>query len=301
MTSAPDIHAGRPGTIAISREILDLFDAFTHSAMERRVFMSRLSKLAGGAAAAAALVPLLEGGVAQAAIVPEDDARLNIARVAYDSPYGRMMAYTAREQGAGTQPSVLVIHENRGLNPHIEDIARRLALAGFYAMAVDGLSPLGGAPADSDKAREMIYTLDRAKTIQAFGAGVQWLKNNLNTTDKVGCVGFCWGGGLANQLAVHVPDLAAAAVYYGASPSPADASKIKAAMLLQYAGNDQRINAGVPAYVAALKAAGVRYRMYTYEGADHAFNNDTRPARYDKAAADLAWSRTTDFFKTELS
>lgn len=290
--------AGDPS--AVSQDIVDLFDAFTHSTMERRTFMRRLSVLAGGAGAAAALVPLLEGSAAQAAIIPENDKRLNVAWITYDSPYGPMKAYTVRQKSAGKQPAVLAIHENRGLNPHIQDIARRLALAGYYAMAVDALSPLGGTPPDSDKARKMIYTLDRAKTIQAFSAGIGWLKTNLNTTEKVGCVGFCWGGGLANQLAIHSRDLDAAAVFYGASPNLADVPKIKAALLLNYAGKDARINESVPAYVAALKAAGVNYRMFMYEGANHAFNNDTRPARYDKAAADLAWSRTIEFFKAEL-
>jgi carboxymethylenebutenolidase len=195
---------------------------------------------------------------------------------------------------------VVVIHENRGLNPHIEDVARRAALEGFFALAPDALSPLGGTPDDTDEARSLIRELDPDKTREDFVAAVSYLKNRPQSTGKVGCVGFCWGGSMSNQLAIHAPDLSAAVVFYGRSPASEDVPKIKVPLLLNYAGLDERINATVPAYEEALKAAGVTYTVHMYEGVNHAFHNDTSVARYDKAAATLAWKRTIDFFKETL-
>jgi carboxymethylenebutenolidase len=285
----------------VDQRIIELFDAFTHSAMDRRDFMMRLSGLAGGAAAAAALIPLLEGSEAQAAITSPGDPSLEAGKITYPGRSGPMKAYLARPRTEGKKPAVVVIHENRGLNPHIEDVARRLALAGFIALAPDALSPKGGTPKDSDEARRLIYTLDRSQTIGDYVAAVSYLKKLRGSNGKVGCVGFCWGGSMANQLAVHSNDLAAAAVFYGSSPASADVPKIKVPLLLNYAGLDSRINAGVPAYEAALKAAGATYTIHMYEGVNHAFHNDTRPARYDKKAAELAWQRTVAFFKKYLS
>ncbi|HUT50964.1 MAG TPA: dienelactone hydrolase family protein [Alphaproteobacteria bacterium] len=288
-------------TQRIDQRIIELFDAFTHSAMDRREFMTRLSGLAGGLAAASALIALLEGSDAQAAITSSSDPRLEAGKVTYPGRSGPMKAYLARPETEGKRPAVVVIHENRGLNPHIEDVARRFALDGFLALAPDALSPLGGTPADSDEARQRIYTLDRSATIGDFLAAVSYLKTHPGSNGKVGCVGFCWGGAMSNQLAVHSRDLGAAVVFYGRSPTSGDVPKIKAPLLLHYGGLDTRINAGVPAYETALKAVGATYTVHMYEGANHAFHNDTRPARYDNKAADLAWERTVAFFKKHLS
>lgn len=285
----------------IDQECIDLFDEFTHSTMDRRVFMRRLAILAGSGAAATAMMPLLEGSRAYAAIIPPDDGRIASSRITYAGASGPVKAYLSQPKGGGKHPAVMVIHENRGLNPYTEDVARRLAVAGFLAIAPDALSPLGGTPSDSDKARTMIYQLDRAKTVQDFVAGVSFLDSHPASTGKVGCVGFCWGGAMSNQMAVNAPALDAAVVFYGASPSASDVPKIKAALLMHYAGLDARINAGVPAYEAALKANNKRYTMHMYPGVNHAFHADVRPARYDKAAAELAWQRTVDFLRKELS
>lgn len=202
---------------------------------------------------------------------------------------------------AGPLPGVVVIHENRGLNPHIEDVARRVALEGFVALAPDFLSPAGGTPADEDQAREMIGALDGAQTVQNAVDAVAYLQGRDDTTDQVGVMGFCWGGAMANQVAVHSPVVAAAVPYYGRQPAAEDVAKIEAPLLLQYAGLDDRINAGIADYEAALKANEVDYTIYIYEGANHAFNNDTNEARYDQAAAELAWTRTIEFLKEQLA
>jgi carboxymethylenebutenolidase len=285
----------------VDKKIIDLFDAFTHSAMGRREFMLRLSGLAGGAAAAAALIPLLEGSEAHAAMTGAGDPSLQAGEITYPGRSGPMKAYLARPRTEGKKPAVVVIHENRGLNPHIEDVTRRLALAGFIAMAPDALSPKGGTPEDSDEARKLIYTLNRSDTLGDFLAAIDYLKTHPSSNGKVGCVGFCWGGAMSNQLAVHSKNLAAAVVFYGNSPTTGDVPKIKVPLLLNYAGLDERINAGVPAYATALKAAGATYTIHMYEGANHAFHNDARPARYDKKAAELAWQRTVAFFRKYLS
>jgi carboxymethylenebutenolidase len=285
------------------QEIINLYDDYTHERVGRRVFVDRLATLAGGTAAAAALLPVLKCNYAKAAIVPADDARLEAGRVTFaPGAQGEMQAYLVRPADAtGPLPGVVVIHENRGLNPHIEDVARRVALAGFVALAPDFLSPQGGTPEDEDQAREMIGQLDRQQTLQNALAAVGYLQAQEATTDRVGAVGFCWGGALANHLAVNSPDVDAVVPYYGRQPAAEDVARIEAPLLLQYAGLDDRINAGIADYEQALKEAGVDYTIHIYEGANHAFNNDTNEARYDKEAAELAWSRTIDFFKQHLA
>ena len=288
----------------ITQEMVRIYDDYTHLTLDRRDFMQKLSKLAGSTAAAAAIVPLLEASKARAQIVPEDDARLTAETITWPGADGvTMSGYLALPADAsGPLPAVMVIHENRGLNPHIKDVTRRMALEGFVALGPDFLSPSGGTPEDEDQAREMIQALDRQQTIANAVATVQFLKNHEAGNGQVGAVGFCWGGGIVNQTAVAAgSDLAAGVVYYGQSPDPADVGQIEADMLLHYAGLDERINEGVPAYEEALKAAGVDYQMHMYEGANHAFNNDTSAARYSKEAADLAWSRTVEFLKGALS
>lgn len=218
----------------------------------------------------------------------------------YPGATGEVRAYLARPKGDGKLPGVVVIQEIYGLVPHIEDVARRIALEGFLAIAPDALSPLGGTPEDPNKARELMGKLDSRSTVQNYIAAVKYLKTHPLSTGKIGVVGFCWGGGMANQLAVNSPDLSAVVPYYGAQPAPEDVPKIKASLLLHYAGVDERINKGIPAFEEALKKASIDYKIYIYEGAQHAFNNDTNPARYNKDAAQLAWQRTISFFKEKL-
>jgi carboxymethylenebutenolidase len=283
------------------QEIIDLYDDYTHSRLDRRVFMDRLATLAGGTAAAAALLPILRNNYAKAAIVPEDDPAVQAERVTFPGASGEMEGYLARPANAsGELPGVVVIHENRGLNPHTEDVARRMALEGFVALAPDFLSPQGGTPADEDQAREMIRQLDQQQTTENALAAVEYLKNYETTTGQVGVIGFCWGGGLANQVAVSSADVAAVVPFYGRQPASEGVAKIQAPLLLHYAGNDERINAGIPEYERALEDAGVDYTIRMYEGANHAFLNDTNEARYDQEAAELAWSRTVDFLKQHL-
>jgi carboxymethylenebutenolidase len=284
------------------QDIVDLYDAYTHERLDRRIFMDRLATMAGGTAAAAALLPVLQANYAKAAIVPPEDARVRAEPITFQGAAGEVRAYLVRPADAqGPLPGVVVIHENRGLNPHIEDVARRLALEGFVALAPDFLSPKGGTPADEDQARELIGQLDPQQTIQNALAAVDFLTRNDATTDEVGVVGFCWGGALANQIAVNSAEVDAVVPFYGRQPASGDVAKIRAPLLLHYAGLDDRINAGIPEYEQALKAAGVDYTIYMYEGANHAFHNDTSEARYDPAAAGLAWSRTIDFFRQHLS
>jgi carboxymethylenebutenolidase len=284
------------------QEIIRLYDDYTHERLDRRVFMDRLAKLAGGTAAAAALLPVLRNNYAQAAIVPADDPRLQAEEVTFQGATGEVQGYLARPaESSGALPGVAVIHENRGLNPHIEDVARRMALEGFVALAPDFLSPQGGTPEDEDQAREMIGQLEPAQTLQNAVAAVDFLKSHEATTGAVGVVGFCWGGALANQLAVNVPDLGAAVPFYGRQPTKEEAAKIEAPLLLHYAGIDERINAGIADYEQALKEAGVDYTIHMYEGANHAFHNDTNATRYDQDAAELAWSRTIEFLKEHLA
>ena len=286
----------------ITQAMIDAYDEYTHLTLDRRGFMDRLTRLAGSGAAAATIAPLLAANQAAAEIVPADDARLKGEDVTWPGATGDMTGYLVHPADqSGKLPTVIVIHENRGLNAHIRDVARRVALEGFVALAPDYLSSLGGTPADEDKAREMIGKLDPGQTIVDGVATIEFLQAHELGTGKVGAVGFCWGGGAVNNLATATPDLAAGVAYYGRQADAADVPKIEAALLLHYAGQDERINAGIDAYKAALEAAGKDFAVYIYEGAQHAFNNDTSAARYDKAAADLAWGRTVAFFKEKLA
>ncbi len=284
----------------MTAEIVALRDSFARGRLDRREFFAKLTRIAGGTAAASALLPLLGNNGALAQMAAKDDPRLLVESITYPGQTGGMNAYLARTKGGGKRAAVVVIHENRGLNPHIEDVARRVALEGYLALAPDALSPLGGTPADPDAATALLQKLDRAANIKNFVAAVAYLKTHPLSTGKVGCMGFCWGGGVTNQVAVNSPDLAAAVPFYGIQPAVEDVPKIKAALLLHYAGQDERINPGIPAYEAALKKAGVEYKLYMYEGAAHAFFNDTSAARYNKEAAVLAWQRTLAFFKDKL-
>jgi carboxymethylenebutenolidase len=284
----------------VDQRIINLYDRFTHGALNRREFFDRLTQLAGSAATATALLSLLQNDYARAAIVPPTDARLATERVAYDSPKGRINGYLARSKDKGKRPAVLVIHENRGLNPHLEDIARRLALEGFLAYAVDLLSLVGGTPASEDDARKLHPTMNQDDAVVALASAVSFLKGHAESTGKVGAVGFCFGGLMVNRLAVSSPDLDAGVAYYGRQVPAAQVPNIKAALMLHYAENDEGVNAGIAAYEAALKANNKKYTLHMYPGTQHAFNNDTGAARYNKAAADLAWSRTVAFFKEIL-
>ena len=283
----------------MDQRIIDLYDSFTHGGINRRKLLDRLAQIAGSSAAALALLPLLQNDYARAAMVAPDDARLAIDTVSYDAAGTRIGGTLARLKAKGKRPAVIVIHENRGLNPHIQDIARRIALEGFLTLAVDMLSPLGGTPADEDKARDMIGTLNAGDTARRIAAAVPFLEQHVESTGKVGIVGFCWGGGIVNRVAALAPDLKAGVIYYGLQVPADQVTAIQAPLLLHYAGLDQRVNAGIVAYEAALKAAHKRYTVYIYPNVNHAFNNDTSN-RYDKAAAELAWSRTIAFFKQEL-
>ncbi len=283
----------------MDQRIIELYDSFTHGVINRRDFMDRLTTIAGSSAAAVALLPMLQNDYARAAVIPADDARLAIDTVSYDAGGTKISGYLARPTSKGKRPAVIVIHENRGLNPHIKDVARRIALEGFLALAVDMLSPLGGTPGDEDKGREMIGTLKPDETAQQIAAAVPFLAKHAESTGSVGAMGFCWGGGMVNRIAALSPDLKGGVAYYGAQGAAAQVPAIQAALLLHYAGLDQRINAGIPAYEAALKAANKRYAIHIYPDVNHAFNNDTSD-RYNKAAADLAWGRTIAFFKENL-
>jgi carboxymethylenebutenolidase len=284
------------------QELLNLFDQYVHGAIDRRGFLDRAGKFAVGGITAGMLLDALTPKFAEAQQVPKDDKRIKAESIDFDSPQGngKMRGYLVKPATAtGKLPGVLVVHENRGLNPHIEDIARRFALANFVAFAPDALAPLGGYPGNEDKARELFPKLDQTKTREDFVAAANLLKARPDCTGRIGAVGFCYGGGIANMLATRMPDLGGAVPFYGNQPSPEDAAKIKAPLLIHYAENDQRINAGWPAYETALKAANVKYQAFIYPGTQHGFNNDTTP-RYDEAAAKLAWQRTVDFFNEHL-
>jgi carboxymethylenebutenolidase len=284
----------------MDQKIIDLYDRFTHGGMNRRELLDRLAQLAGSSTAAAALLPLLQNDYARAAIVAENDARLKAERTSYDSPKGKINGYLVRGIAMGKRPAVIVIHENRGLNPHIEDVARRLAAEGYLAFAPDLLSVAGGTPASEDAARELHTKTNKDDMLAAALAAVPFIRTHAESTGKVGAVGFCYGGGVVNRLATGSPDLAAAVPYYGVQPAADLVPAIRAPLLLQYAETDANINKGIAAYEAALKANNKKYTLYTYPGTQHAFNNDTGAARYNKAAADLAWSRTLAFFAENL-
>ncbi len=283
----------------MNRKMIEIFEEYQKGGLDRRTFMKKLSILAGGSTAAFTLLSLLEVNHAHAQIVPEDDPRLDMQFITYPGEDCEMKAYLARPKGDEKLPGVIVIHENRGLVPHIRDVTRRMALEGFLTLAPDANSPLGGTPEDENESRERMRQLDNEATVKNFVAAVQYLKTHPQSTGKVGCTGFCWGGSMTNQVAVNSPDLIAAVPYYGGQPAAEDVPKIRAAMLLHYGGEDERINAGIPAFEEALKAASIEYTIYVYEGAGHAFNNDTG-TRYHEEAAKLAWERTVAFFKEKL-
>ena len=285
------------------QELLILFDAYVHGAIDRRGFLDKAAKYAVGGVTAAMLLDQLSPKFLEAQVIKPEDPRIKVQRVEYQSPKGsgKMGGYfVVPAKAAGKLPAILVIHENRGLNPHIEDIARRLAVDNFVAFAPDALTPLGGYPASGeDEARTLFAKLDTPKTQEDMVAGANFLKARPECTGKIGVVGFCWGGGIANVVATRVPELGAAVPFYGSPPNAADVPKIKAALQIHYAGTDTRINGTWPAYEAALKAAGVSYEMHMYDGASHGFNNDTTP-RYDEKSAKLAWTRTVEFFNKNL-
>lgn len=283
-------------------EVLRLFDRYVHGLLDRRGFIEGAARFSAGGVSGAALLAALSPRFAQAQQVPPGDARIRGEKVKFPSPrgYGQGGGYLVRPAAAnGSLPAVLVVHENRGLNPHIEDIARRLALENFVVFAPDALDPLGGYPGDEDKARELFSKLDQSKTQEDFIAAASYLKNVSNTNGKMGVVGFCYGGGIANFLATKLPELGAAVPFYGMAPPADQVPNIKAALLLIYADNDERINASWPGYEAALKAANVPFQAVKYPGTQHGFNNDTTP-RYDQAAAQQAWARTVALFNGVL-
>ncbi|NDV85510.1 dienelactone hydrolase family protein [Aurantimonas aggregata] len=289
-------------TMKITQAMIDAYDEYTHLTLDRRGFMARLTGLAGSAAAAAAILPLIAASSARATIVDPQDGRLSTVWARFPAGDTEMRAYVAKPaDGEGPFPGVLVIHENRGLNAHIQDVARRLALEGFIAVAPDFLSSAGGTPPDEDAAREMIGALDAERTVAEAVGSREWLAAMPGSTGNVGAVGFCWGGGLVNSLAVADPALLAGVAYYGRQADSADVPDIEAALLLHYAGLDERINAGIEPYREALEAAGVTHTIHVYDGVNHAFNNDTSAARYDKAASDLAFERTVTFLTAQLA
>jgi carboxymethylenebutenolidase len=284
----------------MDQRIINLFDEYTHRPLSRKEFLDRLVSLAGGTALAAAALAMLEPGYAQAATVQPLADDLVEETVTWPGDGATVSGYLVHAKGKKKRGAVVVIHENRGLTPHIKDVTRRVAQAGYLALGVDALSVVGGTPTDEDKGRELIGQLDPAKNLNNYLGALAYLRARPDCNGRTGCVGFCWGGGLANQLAVHDPKLNAAVAYYGQQPKAEDVPQIKANVMLHYGGLDQRINAGIPAYEAALKAAHIPYELFVYEGVNHAFNNDTSPARYNAEAAKLAWERTLKLFKEKL-
>lgn len=284
------------------QELLDIYDHYAHGLIDRRQFFDRAAKFAVGGLTAAALLETLSPNYALANQVDENDSRIKAETIEYASPngHGTVRGYLVRPTGGGKRGSVVVVHENRGLNPYIADVARRVAAAGFVALAPDGLTPLGGYPGTDDEGKEMQKKLDKDKLLEDFIAAFGRVKSDAGSNGKVGVVGFCYGGGVANSMAVRLPDLAASVPFYGRQPTAADVPKIKAPLLLHYAALDKRVNAGWPDYEAALKANGKKYTAHMYPEVNHGFHNDTTP-RYDKAAAELAWSRTVAFFKETLT
>jgi carboxymethylenebutenolidase len=284
------------------QELLNLFDKYVHGDILRRDFLEGAKRFATGGLTAAAIYESLAPNYAWAQQIAKDDARIVTEYATVPSPEGNgsIRGYLARPKGAGKHPAVLVVHENRGLNPYIEDVARRLAVDNFIAFAPDGLTSVGGYPGDNEKGGELFAKVDKKKMGDDFAAAALWLKGRPDSTGKLGVVGFCFGGGVSNSLAVRLGDkLQAAVPFYGGQPPAADVAKIKAPLLIHYAGLDTRVNGGWPAYEEALKANHVPYEVYIYDGANHGFHNDTTP-RYDEAAAKLAWKRTVEFFKKNL-
>jgi carboxymethylenebutenolidase len=284
----------------MDQRIINLYDRFTHGGMNRREFLDRLGEIAGSTAAGVALLPLLQNNYAQAAIIDPHDQRLTINTVNYQVSGHTIHGYFVRPKKREKRPAIIIIHENRGLNPHIQDVARRFALEGFLAFAVDLLSSLGGTPDDEDRARELFGSVKADEVAKQAAAAVPFLAKHAESSGNIGVVGFCWGGGIVNRVAVLAPDIKAAVSYYGVQVPADQVAAIPAPMLLHYAGLDQRVNAGIAAFEEALKANGKRYTIHMYPDVNHAFNNDTGGARYNKAAADLAWERTLAFFKEHL-
>ncbi len=293
----------------MDKMISQLYSDYRQGGITRRDFLRKIVMYTGTTAAALTLLPMLEDNFARAGNVThkpdlsltEDDNGLFTEMISYPGETGDVLAFTARPLEDSKYPAVIIIHENRGLQPHIKDVTRRMAKEGFLSMAPDALSPGGGTPdGDPDKAGAMMRELDAEKTMKNFVAAVAYLKTHPLSTGKVGCTGFCWGGAMTNQVAVNAPDLDAAVPYYGRQPSAEETARIKAPLMAHYAGNDEGINRGIPAFEDALKKAGIEYRIFMYEGASHAFNNDSNPARYNEQAAKLAWERTITFFRDKL-
>lgn len=282
----------------MDQRIINLYDEYTHKPLSRNEFLRRLVLLTGSTAAAMAILPMIEVNQAHAAITPDED--LFTERISYPGVNGDMQAYVARPKSEKKYSAVIVIHENRGLNAHIEDVTRRAALAGYLAIAPNALSPLGGTPANEDEARAKFQELKAEDNLQNFIKVFDYLPTRKDFNGKAGCVGFCWGGAMSNNLAVNVPSLKAAVPFYGRQPKAEDVPKIKAALQLHYAEMDEGVNAGIAAYEEALKKNNISYEIYMYPGAQHAFHNDTAPSRYNEAAAKLAWQRTLDFFAKHL-
>ena len=282
----------------MDQQIINLYDEYTHKPLNRNEFLRRLALLAGGTAAAMTLLPLLEVNYAHAAVTTEED--LFTERITYPGINGDMQAYVARPKKEKPYPTVVVIHENRGLNAHIEDVTRRAAKAGYLAIAPNALSSLGGTPENEDEARTKFQQLKAEDNLQNFIKVFTYLQSRKDSNGIFGCVGFCWGGAMANSLAVNVPSLKAAVPFYGRQAAAEDVPKIKAAMQMHYGGLDERVNAGIPAFEEALKKNNIPYELYIYEGANHAFHNDTAPTRYNETAAKLAWQRTIEFFNKYL-
>jgi len=284
----------------MDQKITTLYNDYRQGATNRRDFVRKLAMFAGSTAAALALLPVLEENSLKASTAFQDDPDLLTEFIKYPGETGEMRGFMARPKAGRKFPAVIVIHENRGLVPHIQDVTRRMAKEGFLALAPDALSPLGGTPADISNVGELFKQLNSEQTTKNFVAAVKYLKTHPNSTGKVGCTGFCWGGAMTNQVAVNSPDLDAAVPYYGRQPVAEDVAKIKAPIMAHYAGNDAGIDAGIPAFEEALKKYNKEYQIFIYEGASHAFNNDSNPERYNEQAAKLAWGRTIGFFKEKL-
>lgn len=282
----------------MNQEIINLYDQYTHSKMDRKGFIQRLAKLTGGMAVALTVLPLLENNYASANTIDYPD--LITADITYPAQNGDMKGFLAKPKGNKKLGTVLVIHENRGLNPHIKEVAKRVANAGYIALAADALSPFGGTPANEEEARGLFAKIDAAKNLQNFLDSLTYLRKLPEGNGKTACVGFCWGGGMANDLAVNDPQLNATVAYYGRQAKATDVPKIKASVMLHYGGLDERINAGIPAYREALEANKIEHQIFVYDGVNHAFNNDSSPTRYNEAAAKRAWDRTLDLFKKEI-
>jgi carboxymethylenebutenolidase len=283
----------------MDQKIITLYDKYTHSQLSRKEFIKKLTLLTGSTALALTVLPLLENNYAAAASF--QDENLFTESITYPGVTGEMKAFLAKPKDKKNLGCIVVIHENRGLNPHTIDVTKRLAAEGFLTLGVDALSPFGGTPEDEDQGREMIGKLDPEKNLQNYLKAFEYLRKRADGNGKVGCVGFCWGGGMSNKLAVNDPKLQAAVAYYGAQADAADVPKIKASVMLHYAGLDERINAGIPVYEQALKENDIDYQLFIYEGVNHAFNNNTSPTRYNETAAKLAWQRTVGLFKSKLA